>query len=286
MPTDFSSRAPAADADAWALQTVVDARTGRSVRVLHRADEPAWPPRLGEQAAATWGQLELFHRGRGTEVYRGRLESDGPLYYVKRFTPRAAGDRWKYLLRGPRAMRAWACARQAEALGFRAVRPVCVLTEQRGRSAPTDVLITREEEAAVPLRDRLQQPGPRAARRRLLAALGREVARWHAARLFHSDLNLGNLLVREPDGAPQFVWLDVEGNRRLPIGVPLNRRAKNLADLNYEPHGLTRTDRWRVWCAYRAAAGLGPQTSVRLVRAILQITRARWRKRGWLPPGG
>ena len=284
MPRAIPSHPAAAD-DFWSRQTVVDARSGRSVRVLYRADEPAWPQRLGEQAAGTWAQLELFHRGRGTEVYRGRLESNGPLYYVKRFTPRSVGDHWKYLLRGPRSLRAWARARQAEALGFRAVRPVCVLTEPRGRSAPTDVLITREEEAAIPLRDRLQQPGPRAARRRLLAALGREVARWHAARLLHPDLNLGNLLVADDPDGPRFVWLDVEGNRRLPIGVPLNRRAKNLADLNYEPRGLTRTDRWRVWCAYRAAAGLGSQTSARLVRAILQITRARWRKRGWLPPG-
>jgi hypothetical protein len=276
---------PAAAADFWSSQTVVDARSGRTVRVLHRADEAAWPQRLGEQAAVTWASLELFHRGRGTEVYRGRLESDGPLYYVKRFTPRSAGDHWKYLLRGPRSLRAWARARQAEALGFRAVRPVCVLTEQRGRSAPTDVLITHAEPDAISLRDRLHRPGPLAARRRLLADLGREVARWHAARLLHPDLNLGNLLVADDPDGPRFVWLDVEGNRRLPIGVPLNRRAKNLADLNYEPRGLTRTDRWRVWCAYRAAAGLGPRTSARLVRAVLQITRARWRKRGWLPPG-
>lgn len=280
------STAPPSRTAAWSRPTVVDARSGRSVRVLHRTDDPAWPQRLGEQAAATWARLELFHRGRGTEVYRGRLEADGPLYYVKRFTPRTAGDRWKYLLRGSRALRAWARAHQAEALGFRAVRPVCVLTERRGRADPVDVLITREEAGAVPLRDLLQQPGPRAGRRRLLAALGREVARWHAARLLHSDLNLGNLLVHAPDAAPQFVWLDVEGNRRVPIGVPLNRRAKNLADLNYEPKGLTRTDRWRVWCAYRTAAGLAPGPAARLVRTILQITRARWRKRGWLPPGG
>ena len=271
------------DDASWSTQRVVDARSGRTLNLLYLAAEPQWPERMGAQAVATWARLELFHRGHGTEVYRGHPAPGAGLHYVKSFTPRTPGDRWKYLLRGPRALLAWRHARQAESLGFRVVRPVCVLSERRGVAAPCDVLVTREEPEAVPARDRLRQRGSTTRRRKLLEALGREVARWHDAGLLHSDLNLGNLLVHDAGGQPVFIWLDVEGNRHLPMGVPLNRRAKNLTDLNQEPQGLSRTDRMRVWQAYREAARLSPGPADRLLRSVIRMTSARWRRRGWIP---
>ncbi len=260
---------------------MVDARSGRTIVVTHPPDQPFWPELLGPRAAETWGGLQSFHQTRGTDVSRGALPGSPVRYYFKVNRRRNFADCLKFLLRGPRAARAWRAAREAAQLGFRVVQAACLVSTPRGCVRPLDVLITEEVPDAVPVFVRLKRGTPARDRWRLLAAVGAEVARWHARRLLHSDLNLGNLLVSGPADAPVITWLDVEGNRRFPLELPLSRRTKNLVDINFEPYVLSRTDRLRLWRAYCVGAGLSSATERKLLRRVVALTERRWRARGW-----
>ncbi len=278
---------PAPETAAWRRVRVTDSRTGRALCVTHRESEPFWPDAWGAQAAETWSRLARFHSSRGAEVLCGPIPEGGTAYFVKVFTPRGFRDRLSELVPYGRARRAWRHALQAARLGFRVIRPACLLTRPYWTWRGSEALVTCAETGAEPLsawlRAMRKAPGEQRLSRRLaLDALGREVARWHAAGLVHGDLNLGNLLVRCERAGPTFTWLDIESNRHWPLGVPLRWRAKNLTDLNYERHLLSRTDRMRIWKAYVGESGLSPVRAGRLLRLVLERTAHRWRKRGWI----
>lgn len=260
---------------------VVDARTGRRMRLVYPDGDLDWPSLLGHRAAETWSRFRPVHAGKGTEVWRGTIEDGGPAYFFKTFALRGPEDRWKDVFRAPRAVRAWRRAWAVAERGFRTIPPVCLMTGRRWALDPRDLLVTREA-PGLALREWFRQTGDRPARRRVLAALGREVARWHAAGFGHADLNPDNLLLAWEQGAPVFIWLDLEGTRQFRFGIRASRRAKELSDLNNEPRAFTLRERLLFWRAYRRAAELRRGEAVRVRDEALARTRRRWRKRGWL----
>lgn len=166
---------------------------------------------------------------------------------------------------GRRAVRAFRMAGALARAGFGAPAPLVVAT--RGQEG---LLVTREV-AGTALATVVARfgPGARRAKRALLAALGREVARLHAAGFVHGDLVPPNLLVA--DGG--FVFLDNDRTRRLPFAVGARR---NLVQLGrFVVPGVGLTDRARVLRAYADARGLGRRRRRRLAAWVAHKITAR-----------
>ncbi len=245
---------------------------------------------MGQEAWRRWGHC--FWQGRlsaltavrsspEAEVHRGVVDDAGQGYFFKRFLMRSSADRWKHLVRGSRGMRAWRGGDLAARHGLHVPRAVCVVEERVHGMVRGSGLVTEAVADAVGLDTLLAIGAPvsTSARRALIAALGRDVARWHAAGLVHGDMRHGNVLcVGEPSQA-RFYWLDNERTRRC---ARRHEQARNLVQLNMlHPRALSRTDRMRFWKAYTAARGLATDDASRLLRHILSWSRRRWRERGW-----
>jgi hypothetical protein len=118
-----------------------------------------------------------------------------------------------------------------------------------------NLLVTREVRDSMKLGVYLSQfcgnPGKQGLRekRRLITSFGETVGRMHADGIFHGDLGLDNVLVREEEGRWRFFFIDNERTkkvRRLPAGM----RLKNLVQINMFRRGINNTDRMRFFKAY------------------------------------
>lgn len=171
---------------------------------------------------------------------------------------------------GWRASRAFRMGRALAAHGFGA--PTAVLVARRGDAG---LLVTRDVGGTM-LADavaRLAGADPAAwhAKRRLLARLGTEVGRLHAAGFLHGDLVPPNVQVR----ARALVFLDHDRTRRSRFLVWFSSR-RNLVQLGrFIVPGVTLTDRARVLTAYAAARGLSDRARTRLGWWIVAKTTAR-----------
>ncbi len=216
-------------------------------------------------------------------VHVGGVAASPRRFYFKRFLMRSPADRVKHLIRRSRAWRAWQGGALLVRHGLPAPRTVCVVEERVYGMVRGSGLVTEAVADAVPLDGLLggesggTLAGP--ARRTVLRALAREVARMHAAGLVHGDMRHGNILcVGQPEDM-QFYWLD---NERTRPSHRLHERARNLVQLNMlAPGTLSRTDRLRFWQAYREARGLAEADTARLLRHVLAWTQRRWHARGW-----
>lgn len=262
----------------WALD--VKKMPGGQLHVWTTPDQPDLPVRVAAWWSGDATGLEGVQSSRFATVHRG-----GGLYF-KRCHIRDWRDALKHRIRSSRARRALAAGEVMESLGFRAPRPVALVEERGPFGVRESGLVTEAIEDAPNLRDWLNRPdlgiaGHPDAKRKLLAAAGSEIGRWHAAGLHHGDMRIGNVLVRRSGDTFTFFWLDNERNERFhPISDRL--RVHNLMQVNMERTGVTLADRMRFWRAYARAAGLHPGEARRLQRRILALTQARWRARGWL----
>jgi hypothetical protein len=119
----------------------------------------------------------------------------------------------------------------------------------------------------------------RGQKRAVLRALGGQVARLHDTGFYHGDLVPTNIRVRGQPAQPTFVFLDHDRTRALGRPVPLRSARRNLVQLNrFVVIGLTASDRWRVFTAYRRGRGLDDQTGRRLARWVMRKTVERRRR--------
>jgi hypothetical protein len=174
---------------------------------------------------------------------------------------------------GWRARRAFTMGEALRAAGFQT--PAVVLVGER---AGDGMLVMRHvggEELTAVLAGL-----ERAAKRVLLATLGREVGRLHRAGFVHGDLVPPN--VRLAEG--RLVLLDNDRTRRSRLLVRLAGR-RNLVQLGrFVVPGVTVTDRARVLRAYARARGLGRGARHRLARWVVAKTIARRCAIDHIPP--
>lgn len=251
--------------------------------VTHRAGDAGWVEIAWKYRTASLSGLTDCPSARTAVVHRGEAGSPPRPCYFKQYLARDWLDPIKNLVRPSRARRAWHNAQLCRGLGFAVPRPLCLMEERRWGMLTFCALITEAVEDAPDVATWLRSP--QAAGRNwkysLLRGIGREVARWHAAGLYHGDPHAGNLLYRATPDAGTFFWLDCERTRRY-RHLPPGRRVNDLMKLNYDPLPLSLTDRMRVWKAYADASRLTPKSEKDLLRRVLRRTQRRWRKRGWL----
>lgn len=188
-------------------------------------------------------------------------------------------------------LRALAAAGEA---GVPAARPIAALSRGLAPGLSRGLLATAEEPGCVDLLEALRsrQLG-RSERRALSRGLARAVRRLHDAGIFHADLHVKNVLVREssPDGG--VVLVDFDRARVLGRPLPPRLRYRNLfrLDRSLEKTGLapsrvSRADRIACLRAYldpdvrRLARAPGLKARLFWGRVGLAFHRLSWRLGG------
>ncbi|MGH7906693.1 MAG: lipopolysaccharide kinase InaA family protein [Candidatus Binataceae bacterium] len=227
---------------------------------------------LSRVLAAARGELEpVLRRSRYAATYQVRLAAEGArnfIAYVKLFDRPRGAAALKRRIRGSYAEYALKAARMLEAAGFR-VSSVLIAGDERASGRA--VLVTRQVDGDFILR-LLARRGLEA-RREIMRALGREVARLHLAGFIHGDLTPFNVFVSRGE-PPGFIFIDHERTRRAPL---LNRRRAQLRNLvqlgRFELNGVSRTDRMRLVCAWADALGLRNRRKV--MNSVLRMLQRR-----------
>lgn len=116
------------------------------------------------------------------------------------------------------------------------------------------------------------------AKRALLDALGREIARLHEAGVVAGDLVPANVWIALLDAELQIAFLDHDRTRVGGGPAPWRTSRRNLVQLNRVVlPGVVATDRLRVWRAYAAARGWGAAEARRRLPWLIAKTLARRR---------
>jgi tRNA A-37 threonylcarbamoyl transferase component Bud32 len=204
------------------------------------------------------GRAEVVKDGPHRAVYRVRLP--GLDCHIKHYRLLGWRSRVRELLRPVKARREYERALAVQARGIPSPRPLAWGIEGVGVGPSASWLITETVARAEPLLTYLESMLPRLtsptrarARIGLARALGRFLARMHAAGAVHQDLHPGNLLVRLGGQGEHELWLiDLHASA---VGPPCPWRARrsNLVVFNrYFALRASRADRLRFWHAYRA----------------------------------
>ncbi len=206
------------------------------------------------------GGPDVLKRGGRSLVTRVRVETpDGERsVVVKETRVRGLADRWKNLLRPPRAVRAWIAGQGLWHRTVDVADPLALVVGGPLLFPRESILVMEDLLAAERLDLRLLRlyggPLDAAARRSKRSEIGR-AGRWlgdlHARGIYHGDLKAVNVFLREKHGDPSLCLVDYD---RVVFGdapVGLRRRVKNLAQLaaSVGTH-VGRADRLRFWRAY------------------------------------
>lgn len=214
---------------------------------------------------AAWradGRLVGEARGRGTTWFVRHESGELALRHYRRggLLGPWLGDRYLWLgLNRTRAFREWRLLAELHARGLPVPQPVAARVRRRGLRYHAD-LVTRRIPAAASLAERLRRE---ALARGTWDAIGDCLARFHAAGLWHADLNAHNILL---DGRRVFL-LDLDRGR---LRKPGSWRLDNLARLERSLDKLARApgpfhfaaaDWAALLAGYEAASSSGKSSS-------------------------
>lgn len=256
---------------------------------------PAWLAAV-ETLVAGGGSL---HRSKHADTYRwSRPEGE---IYVKVYRRYRRWTAFKDWFRPSKAANVGQVSAALAARGFLVPEVLGVGEERRTLTARASWCATAALEGE-PIADRLaglassapatRRAGEHAtllrAKRGVLDALGREVARLHGAGIVAGDLVPANVWIALLDAELQIAFLDHDRTRVRMGPAPWRASRRNLVQLNrIVVPGLVATDRLRVWRAYAAArAWSRPDARRRLPWVIAKTVARRRAERGVVIPRG
>ncbi|GEM_PF-2283598 len=204
----------------------------------------------------------------------------GPTLYWKSFRAEGWVERLKDLFRPCPAARAWRGSLRLQEAGI-ATAPLVACGKPGPGRAPS-FLITEELQDCRSVNKWLahfHEDPARFARQKhqLMRRVGRMLATMHQAKLYHTDMRPGNILVRLSDsGEFDLFLIDTDRVMRTRLrGWRESRR--NLMQAMFSPSPeMTMTDRMRIAGAYAEARGLEP---LRTARRALFLSSCRWLRR-------
>jgi tRNA A-37 threonylcarbamoyl transferase component Bud32 len=220
----------------------------------------------------------LYHRSRHAMTYLTQFSGadSNPLeVYIKAYNAPGRAMALKEMMRGGRAGNVMRMTAALQRAGF--ATPALLLTGVHLASKRTMVAAARADGVPLPeVISEWQSDASPARKRRLLSALGSEVARLHRAGFIHGDLTPFNIFV-VPGEAPRFIFLDHDRTRP---AFPAGRRYRQLRNLvqlgRFDLAGISHTDRLRVFWAYAAGMELvGSRSIARRVASMLSRRRRR-----------
>jgi len=194
-------------------------------------------------------QVESSQAARVFKFFAGSAS-----FYFKQHLLRDIRDRFKFLLRKSRSMRAFEGAMILEENSLNGPEFVAVVERMAGPVCVENYTVTREYAGGVNVRELIHNCSggktiSASSQREMIAAFGRMVGKMHAAGICHGDLRLGNVLVRDSGGAYEFALLDNERTKKYET-LPRKMRIKNLVQISMSREYLTRADAMRFWKAY------------------------------------
>jgi hypothetical protein len=212
-----------------------------------------------------------IRRSRHAETWADRLGSaDGPKVYFKVLDPARGRAAIGRILRGARAAHVASISEHLRADGLGVPEILLLGAERRGGR---ELIVTARVDGAMVPRHIRSRGETLAAKRRVLRALGAEVARLHRGGYLHGDLTPYNIFVTAVE-PPQFVFIDHERTRRTPLSRLLRPRLRNLVQLGHlEFPYISNTDRMRVWSGYAASMPPAKRSAAR--RRLLAMLKAR-----------
>jgi hypothetical protein len=222
-------------------------------------------------AGGKWGTPE--RRSRHAATYLVRVPEQ-PGYepfamFVKVYDPPRGPAALKRRLRGTPAAHAAAVSRELSAQGF-GVPAVILYGEERNSGR---AMLVTERAAGVSLAAFLGAPHPADRKRRILRALGAEVARLHRAGYVHGDLTPHNVFVANYETGG-LIFIDHDRTRRAFVIGRRRRQLRNLVQLlRFDLLRLTRTDRLRIFRAWGAALEL--QRSNHVMHRVFNMLKLR-----------
>jgi serine/threonine protein kinase len=206
--------------------------------------------------------------------------------FVKFFHFRHFTDRF-HIVRKTRARRAWEGSILLEKSGFHTPELIAQVDVIKNLQIQKNFLITEYITPSLRVTEHIKtlakkEPSSEdlTRKRNFLTALGRLIGRLHNAGIYHGDLRSGNILMKHPDNAPLFYFIDNERNRYFSKGIPSRLREKNLTQINMivTPQ-LTFSDRLRFFEAYIAENPELKPVTKDWVRRVFIKTRLRLRKK-------
>lgn len=234
-------------------------------------------------AAADGVLATRIRRSRHAETWRERIGgAHGPSVYFKVLDPPRGLHLLERLLRGSRVAHVASISEWLRRDGLDVAEIVLIGAEDHGGR---ELIATSRVEGTLVPRHFRSSGASLAARRAMLRALGREIARFHHAGYIHGDLTPYNIFVTGVD-PPRFAFIDHERTRRTFASRLERPRLRNLVQLaHFDLRTLTTTDRMRVWSAYGAAIPRAHRKRMlRRLLAMLQTREVRDRKP--VPAGG
>ena len=211
-----------------------------------------------------------------------RIDAE-PAVIVKHFSPGALSGVLKGIFRGDPALREWSALRRAARHELPVPKAVAVGWRYRFPRRES-FLVTEVLDDAVPLGQYLYavQRAAAAPRRKAIEQAARVLRKAHDVGMFHKDLHLDNLMVRNKEAGPQVFLIDLQ---RVDFRRPLTikERLINLAELHGGCTAATHAERLRFLKTYLLASpGLGKDLRPLLLRLETMALKHRlslWRSR-------
>lgn len=255
-----------------------------------------WPSLPGSDSSGPAGAPPSYE-GR-TALSRIALDDrSGEAALVKHY---CRGGLFRRLLRDRyfgrrRFLRELEAGEAARARGVPAVEILALVVEKNGVFTHRADLVTREIRDAVDLREYIERTFPTGdgdqARRTesseaLLSAVASLLRKMHDAGMYHADLNVKNILVREDDGTPRCYIIDLD-RARCRRSVSTTERLKNLGRLyrslektGLAPHRISEPDMRRfveLYCRRDPELEAGAQRLLKKTSLGLRLHRLLWR---------
>jgi hypothetical protein len=242
-------------------------------------------PTVGEWIAAVERAMHegvSLHGSKHADTYRWtRPEGDVYIKVYRRYRHWTAFKDW---FRASKAENVRTVSAALTVAGFVVPRVLAVGAERGTLGAQRSWCATAAL-AGEPVGDRiaaLSVPAERTtvrAKRGILHAVGREVARLHGAGVVAGDLVPANVWIALADGEPRIAFLDHDRTRVGPRPpAPWRRARRNLVQLNrIVLRGVSAADRLRVYRAYADGRGWTPAEARARLRWIIAKTIARRR---------
>lgn len=150
--------------------------------------------------------------GRGLGCASVRIEIDGLAYFLKRYDDKGIIDSCIGLYKKSRGMRVWRTGWGGIHRGLPLARPIVLIEETKGCLVGRSWLVTEFLEGTTPLMK--MWPALTAFMKNdLLISAAILLGRMHCYGLLHGDTNWDNLLVREGEGRPQLLLVDLDCGR-------------------------------------------------------------------------
>ncbi len=215
---------------------------------------------LGERYRLTEVRSSKFARVYKLTV---RFNGEDRGVYFKQYLCRSVWDFIKHLVRANRAERAFKASPAIIAMGKTA-----------------NFLVTLEIENAKQIYQFISDNKLETRdKRKLIRELGQTIGQMHARGIFHGDLRLGNVLVRQEKDCWGFFFLDNERTRKL-YRLSGQLRLKNLVQINmFPPAVISNTDRMRFFREYWAQNKKNKACKKALIKKVLKETCRRLDKK-------